>query len=1045
MHSHSWSHARISGTVIGLGMVATLLSAQLAAAAGPIEWQSGPVSIAAASKAELAAQLSDLATRGAGKTQRIVVQFEGPLADDARAALAQSGVRLLKYVGSNAFFAALEPGRFDAAQAATTPGLVGASEIRTEWKLDRYLGTDRAMPWAVAGQLPDGTPLVGAYVLFHPDVDLLAEGLVVAQQHGADVRDFIHSLNGLVIELTVESAKALAAAPEVQWLETALPQYSETNAENRALTQANLVQAAPYDLNGAGVKVLIYDGGTARADHVDFQGRLTTHDNSGTATHATHVSGTVGGAGVAVANNRGMAPGVTLVSYGFQYSGGGTFLYSNPGDLESDYNAAINTHGVHISNNSIGTNTESNGFDCNIQGDYGVTSALIDAIVRGSLGQPFRVVWAAGNERQGSRCDIEGYGKYYSTAPPAGGKNQVSVGAVNANNDSMTSFSSWGPVDDGRLKPDLVAPGCQSGGDNGVTSCSSTSATSYTSSCGTSMASPTVCGLAALMLQDFRAQFPGLTDFRNSTLKILLAHTAVDRGNPGPDYQFGYGSVRVKEAIDFMRTAQFDEGIASQGSSYLRTVTVAPGTAQLKWTLAWDDAPAAANANPVLVNDLDLRVIAPGGQQHYPWTLNPLNPSAAAVRVQRDGLNNIEQVVVDNPVAGEWTVEVVGFNVPEGPQPFSIAGPGITLLQAGLQVNVTSPVPSLVLPGTPLTVDVSIQAFNQSIVPGTPRIYYRYDGGAFQSQPLTPVSGNLYTASLRGPTCQEVRDFYVAAEGTATGVLTAPAGAPTYFYSTQAGEYVIAYFDDFETDRGWTVQNSTSPALTDGPWERAIPNTTCNRGQPTADFDPTGAGYCYVTDNQLTGSDPCNNDVDGGYTWLISPTIDLSDGDAEISYALWYTNNFGAAPNADVFNTYVSNNNGATWVVCGTFGPVTASGWSVKTFRVGEFVAPTAQVRVRFEASDLGSGSVVEAGIDTFTVRRFQCIDAPAGCPGDMNCDGSVDFDDIDLFVEALGYAGGAGWPYPECPWTNGDANGNGDVTFDDIDPFVALIGTACP
>ncbi len=71
--------------------------------------------------------------------------------------------------------------------------------------------------------------------------------------------------------------------------------------------------------------------------------------------------------------------------------------------------------------------------------------------------------------------------------------------------------------------------------------------------------------------------------------------------------------------------------------------------------------------------------------------------------------------------------------------------------------------------------------------------------------------------------------------------------------------------------------------------------------------------------------------------------------------------------------------------------------------------------------------------------------EGPAGCPGDMNCDGSVTFDDIDLFVAALGYPGGNGWPHTNCPWSNGDCNGDNDVTFDDIDPFVALIGSTCP
>lgn len=64
-------------------------------------------------------------------------------------------------------------------------------------------------------------------------------------------------------------------------------------------------------------------------------------------------------------------------------------------------------------------------------------------------------------------------------------------------------------------------------------------------------------------------------------------------------------------------------------------------------------------------------------------------------------------------------------------------------------------------------------------------------------------------------------------------------------------------------------------------------------------------------------------------------------------------------------------------------------------------------------------------------------------CAGDMDCDGDIDFDDINPFVEAL--AGAAVWPYPDCPWLNGDCDGDGDVDFDDINPFVALIGTTCP
>ncbi|MCH8147719.1 MAG: S8 family serine peptidase, partial [Planctomycetes bacterium] len=185
--------------------------------------------------------------------------------------------------------------------------------------------------------------------------------------------------------------------------------------------------------------------GTARASHVDFEGRLTAADFSDMTDHSTHVAGTIGGAGIADASYRGMAPGVSLLSYGFEFSNSQVILYTNPGDIEFDYDEAINIHGADIANNSIGSNIESNLFECEIQGDYGITSSLIDSIVIGSLGSPFRVVWAAGNERPENRCDIEGFGAYYSMAPPAGAKNHICVGAVNSNNDSMTTFSSWGP------------------------------------------------------------------------------------------------------------------------------------------------------------------------------------------------------------------------------------------------------------------------------------------------------------------------------------------------------------------------------------------------------------------------------------------------------------------------------------------------------------------------------------------------------------------------------------------------------------------------
>jgi Subtilase family len=1004
------------------------ICATACAMAGDVAWRTPTAD--AITIANPVTALQSLAARS--DARHVVVEFARPMTEARKQRLHNAGVQLLAPLGGNSFFAALDS-NVDVATAADG-SLVGARAIQTEWKLDPFLAAGGRPQWAVVKDGAD--PVVGAYVMLHPDVDVATDGPAIAFAASGVVRDFVLSVNSMVIEAPLSALRTIAAHDAVQWVEPALPQLGEQNAENRTLTGANIVQAAPYNLNGAGVTVMVYDGGTALATHGDFGGRLTTRDNAPLSSHATHVSGTVGGSGAGSAgNNRGMAPGVTILSYGFQYDGTPTFLYTNPGDIQADYTAAIGL-GADIANNSIGTNTESNGFDCSFQGNYGITDALIDNIVRGSVsgGVPFRVVWAAGNERQGSRCDVEGHGDYYSTAPPATAKNHLAIGAVNSNDDSMTTFSSWGPTDDGRLKPDFCAPGCQVGGDAGVTS--TTSNGSYGSLCGTSMASPTTCGLASLLLQDYRARFPG-PDPRNSTLKVLFAQNALDRGNVGPDYQFGYGSIRVQPTIDFMRSGQFAEEEAAQGEEVVFQMSVAPGTPQVKITLAWDDPPGTPNVIPSLINDLDLVVRDATNNQHFPWTLNPTNPGAAAVRTVRDNRNNIEQVVVDNPPAGAWTVTISGFNVPVGPQPFSIAA-SLPLLVDGVRIRLLDEVPALMAPGVGLDLDVEILAATETIVPGSQTLHFRYMGGAYQSMPLTPQGGSVYRASLPPPVCGATPEFYVSAVGSVSGLVTSPSDAPTTVFNSQVAVDIVATTDDAEIDRGWTVSLAGDTATT-GVWNRMDPAGTA--AQPEDDTTPTPGVACWVTDGQ--GGALGAFDVDGGRTTLTSPTMSIGAlVDPKISYSRWYSNHAGAGANADVFVVQISNNAGASWVALETVGPAgpdADGGWSRPTFRIADFVPPTSQMRLRFIAEDAATASVVEAAVDDVRIDGRECSASLADC----NVNGIVDADDISSGRSSDANSNSVPDECDPPGGCAGDVDGNGNVDLSDLALLLGAFGTS--
>lgn len=953
------------------------------------------------------------------KGKHVVVQFESTPTEAQRAAINASGLSLLAPLGNHAYFAKISDAGVAQGRAAAAMTPVSVRPIATDWKISQLMADGKIPTWAV---IPGGTeadPMIGAYVALHDDqgIDNDAQAMVAAV--GGTVRDVMLSINGMVIELPLSAARRLATDDRVMWIEPALPKMSPVNAENRALTGADLAQSPPYGLNGAGVTAFVYDGGTARSTHVDFQGRLTVLDNSGMIDHATHVSGTIGGAGVGVANNRGMAPGVTLLSAGLEVSSTGQFLYNNPGDIEADYATAIGL-GADVANNSIGTNTESNGYACAMQGYYGLTDKLIDQIAKGSAGGPIIICWAAGNERQGSRCNVEGFGQYYSVAPPSGAKNHIPVGAVNANDDSMTSFSSWGPMDDGRLVPVISAPGCQVGGDGGVTSSIATSDTAYGVFCGTSMATPTVTGLVSLLLQDYRAHYPGQPDPVGSMVKAMLAHSAVDRGNVGPDYQFGYGSVRIIPTIDQMRTGKFLTGQAKQGSRTRYKVAVTPGMFPLKFTLAWDDVAATPNVAKTLVNDLDLVVYDPSGQPSRAWTLDPANPSAAAVRTTENHRDNIEQVVVDSGTPGDWYVEVRGYDVPQGPQNFSLVGlsPASSMTSSSIRITSTPAQPTA--PGKTVPINATIALVNDTLQ-SPPTLFYRYQtSGAFASVPMTVVSGNDYTATIPAPRCGETMQYYASMSTTQNGSFNSGQVSDPYAgasgpYSRVVGSTTTVVSDNFNTNTGWA--ESSSPQLTSalGKWDRGTPVPNLVRGEPTSDAD--ASGQCWLTGNVSNG------DVDGGPTILTSPVFNLSGyANPIVSFSQWMYTSV-----EDVMLVQISTDGGTTWP---TTLETVING--MRTWESVSFPVPNSdKFRIRFSVSDNPNDSVAEAGLDAFKITGVTCS---YSCPADIDRSGDVDLSDFFAFFNAWDIGG-----------ADADVDGVPGVDLGDFFAFFNSFDVGCP
>ncbi|MBV1878742.1 MAG: S8 family serine peptidase [Pseudomonadales bacterium] len=470
----------------------------------------------------------------------------------------------------------------------------------------------------------------------------------------------------VVMNISAEYLERLVALNIVSWIEGA-PYENQTN-NLAAGTLSNVDQVKlEFFLDGAGIILGIWDGGAVNANHTDFGARVNLQPDVVDATtlsaHATHVAGTMIGSGLSEANAEGMAIAANLDSFDF---------YDDVNEMRTAANRADDP--VEISNHSYGTRVGwsiiNGGWvfvdNQELFGDYNAQAREWDQIVADT---DLVVIKAAGNDRgdgvieETAAQPRDGGVTGYDTIPTySNAKNILTVGATEDDGLTTTNFSGWGPVDGGRIKPDIVADGT-----NTLSTSEQLSGTDHRILSGTSMASPVITGSAALLSQRFQQVF--LQPPEASMLKAILLHSAQDRGDTGPDYQFGWGLLDLAQAVDTVNLGALNLFSASvtNANALAFQFVVNASTDEFKITTVWTDPAGTAGAVQALVNDIDIRLSSPSGVDFFPWVKDETVPATPATR----GVNtvdNVEQILVDQPEQGLWTLTVATNGLGAGNQ-----------------------------------------------------------------------------------------------------------------------------------------------------------------------------------------------------------------------------------------------------------------------------------------------------------------------------------------------------------------------------------------
>jgi len=961
-----------------------------------------------------------------------VIQLTGPITREQRIALEHAGVVVRDYLPTNAYIADLAATDADAFSRLSF--VRAAVPIAPEWKLSPELNRANFTTFDRKSMAAAGRSAVLITVFGGEDPAPIAD-MITATFPNSQV--FYASRIGdggeISVALNTADVAKLAQIPAVQFIEPA-PELTLRNSTTTWIAQSNVLNFTPVynaGIHGEG-QIVGHMDGKIDQNHCAFAGgkSLFYNTTAGVDSHGTHTACTAAGYNAGNADLRGIAYNAKIVF----------------DDIPSFTDAAMYANLLQHHNQGARVHTNS-------WGDDGTTSynSLCRGIDRFSYDYEDSLVMFAVTNTSALKN-------------PENAKNLLAVGASN-DTPNQANFCSGGqgPTVDGRRKPEVYLPGCN------TTSARSSTACSTIGMSGTSMASPAVTGAAALVRQYFVDGFyptgvavpsDGFTP-SGALIKAVLVNSATDMtGITGyPSNREGWGRILLDDTLYFPGNAGtmiVDEERNATGLTTGNIVeipfTVTSTSPRLRATLVWVDPPASASTGSAAawINNLDLEIVDPG---NVVYKGNVLSGGVSISGGTADDRNNVEQVILATPTTGSYIARIKATAV--NTVPVGGGGQGYAIVLSGavnevpptpLTVSLIDPVPSYVPLSTPVVLNVDIDPGTDALVANSAKVFVADDGSTFTPFPLTFVSGTTWSATIPGfDVCENTPAFYFSAQGASTGVVTDPPTGASNPYTFILGSQSIELSDDMESDLGWTVDALSLDTATAGVWNRVDPvqvGSAPDISQPGDDATTSGA-LCWATDGS-TGSPASAGDVDGGSTSLYSPVIDLTGKiEAEVSYARWYSNHVstgGETPNADTFLVEVSSD-GVNWVTAqniGPSGPLTQGGWVASSFHIEDYVSLSSTVQIRFTASDTGADSVVEAAIDDVVIAARTCNNPPPPCAGDITGDGQTNVSDFNILASNFGAGPGA-------TLAQGDLTGDGFVNVSDFNILAGNFGCGVP